>query len=209
MALDPALYLLVLDLAATSAGALTGGIIATRKRVDAVGVAVLCFIGGVGGGVLRDVILGDLPPVAFRDYRYALVGVIATLSVVFIPQAVMRARPIVKSLDAVGVGLFTAVGCMKAQQANSTTITIIVVGIFAATGGGLLRDLLVAQIPTVLRAEVLATAALVGSLAFVAMSLEFSTQTSGLVGGVVAASLRGLALWRGWSVPVPRGITPP
>lgn len=204
---EPTIYLLVLDLAATLAGALTGGIIATQKRVDVVGVGVLCFVGGVGGGVMRDLILGDLPPVAFRDYRYALVGLIAALAVVFAPKAVAKATPLMQGLDAVGVGLFTAVGCMKAEQAGSPVITVIFVGVIAATGGGLLRDLLTAQIPTVLRTEVLASAALVGSVAFVLLSLQFSNGISGIVGGSVAAIIRALALWRGWSAPVPRRVT--
>lgn len=205
---EPTIYLLVLDLAATLAGALTGGIIATQKRVDVVGVGVLCFVGGVGGGVMRDLILGDLPPVAFRDYRYALVGLVAALAVVFAPKAVARATPMMRSLDAVGVGLFTAVGCMKAEQAGSPVITVIFVGVIAATGGGLLRDLLTAQIPTVLRTEVLATAALIGSVAFAVLSLQFSNGVSGLAAGVVAGTIRGLALWRGWSAPVPRKVNP-
>ena len=206
--IEPTVYVLVLDLAATLAGALTGGIIATQKRVDVVGVAVLCFVGGVGGGVLRDLLLGALPPVALRDYRYVLVALVAACAVVFTPKAVVRAKPLVQGLDAVGVGLFTAVGCLKAEQANSALITIVFVGIIAATGGGLLRDLFTAQIPAVLRTEILASAALAGSLAFVLGIQVFSAGTSGLIAGAIAAGIRGLALWRDWSAPVPRQVNP-
>jgi uncharacterized membrane protein YeiH len=201
IAIEPSDFLRVLDLLATFAGALAGGMLATRKHVDVVGVAVLGFVAGVGGGVLRDLILGDQPPVAFRDWRYAAVAAAAAFLVVLGPRAVVKTNPALRVLDAVGIGLFSAVACVKALEFGAPVITVILVGTVAAVGGGLLRDILMAQIPVVLRAEVMASAAFAGCIVFVLADLIAPVQVAALACGATAAGIRGLALWRGWSAP--------
>jgi uncharacterized membrane protein YeiH len=204
LAIEPTTFLRVLDLTATTAGALAGGLVATRRGVDVVGVAVLAFVAGVGGGVLRDLILGDQPPVAFRDYRYALVALLAASLVLASPRSVVRANPVLQMLDAIGIGLFAAVGCVKATEFGQPVITVLLVGTVAAVGGGLLRDVLTAQIPAFLRAEVMATAAALGSLMFVLVSLVAPLPVAAIACGVTAAGIRGVSLLRGWSAPMPR-----
>jgi uncharacterized membrane protein YeiH len=204
LAIEPTTLLRVLDLVATLAGALAGGLVASRRGVDVVGVAVLAFVAGVGGGVLRDLILGDQPPVAFRDYRYALVALIAAGFVIASPRSVIRANPALQMLDAVGIGLFAAVGCIKATEFGQPVITVLLVGTVAAVGGGLLRDVLTAQIPAFLRAEVMATAAALGAAVFVLVELVAPLPVAAIACGVTAAGLRAISLLRGWSAPMPR-----
>ena len=200
---DPELLVSGLDLAATGAGALAGGLVAARLRLDVVGLGVIAFVSGVGGGVLRDLFLGDTPPVAFRDARYLLIAALAALAVVLAPTVVVRTTPILTSLDAVGVGLFAAVGATKAASADHPIVTVILVGTLAAVGGGLLRDVLTAQLPTMLRTEILLSAAAAGTIVFVILErgLGQSLAVSAVACGVVAGGLRGVALHRGWSAP--------
>jgi uncharacterized membrane protein YeiH len=205
--IEPTYFLRVIDLLATFAGALAGGLVATRRGVDIVGLAILGFVAGVGGGVLRDLLLGDQPPVAFRDYRYALVALAAAACVVLIPRSIVRATPLLQVLDAVGIGLFAAVGCVKATEFGAPVITVLLIGTVAAVGGGLLRDVLMAQVPVVLRTEVLASAAAIGCVAFVLVDLVAAVPVAAVAGGATAAVIRGVALLRGWSAPAARPVT--
>lgn len=200
---DPDLLVSALDLAATGAGALAGGLVAARLRLDVVGLAVLAFVSGVGGGVLRDLFLGATPPVAFRDARYLLIAGVAALAVVLAPRVVVRTTPAMTVLDAIGVGLFAAVGATKAASAGHPVVTIVLVGTLAAVGGGLLRDVLTAQLPTVLHTEVTITAAAAGTVVFVVLArgLDQPLAVAAVACGVVAAGLRGVAIRQGWSAP--------
>jgi uncharacterized membrane protein YeiH len=195
--------LLVLDLLGVFVFALSGGLLAVERRFDVFGVVVLGLVAGLGGGLARDVLLGDVPPAALRDDRYLVVAVAAGAVVFFGSRLVERLAPAVRLFDAAGLGLFVVVGTTKALDAGLGALPAVVVGCLAGIGGGVARDLLAGVVPVVLRREVYAVPALLGAAVVVA---GHGLGASGPPVAVLAASLvfalRMLGVWRGWHAPV-------
>jgi uncharacterized membrane protein YeiH len=172
---------LALDLIGVFVFALSGALVGVRKGLDLVGVAVLSWIAGLGGGMLRDVLLGDLPPVGVSDWRLLAAAVAAGLVVFALHPRLMQAREsgrrarvrigsvtrMVRVLDAAGLAVFSVGGALKALSFGSSGLAAVVIGVITAVGGGLLRDVLVREVPEVLRRELYAVPALVGSLSVV------------------------------------------
>jgi uncharacterized membrane protein YeiH len=172
---------LALDLIGVFVFALSGALVGVRKGLDLVGVAVLSWIAGLGGGMLRDVLLGDLPPVGVSDWRLLAAAVAAGLVVFALHPRLMQAREsgrrarvrigsvtrMVRVLDAAGLAVFSVGGALKALSFGSSGLAAGVIGVITAVGGGLLRDVLVREVPEVLRRELYAVPALVGSLSVV------------------------------------------
>lgn len=158
---------LVLDLVGVFVFALSGGLVAVRKRLDLVGVVVLAWVAGLGGGMIRDVLIGDTPPVGVSDWRLMLAACLAGLITFVIHPRVERIARLVRVLDAAGLALFAVSGAMKAVLFAVSPVTAVVVGVITAAGGGLMRDVIVGQVPEVLRHELYAVPALLGSLVIV------------------------------------------
>jgi uncharacterized membrane protein YeiH len=159
---------LALDITGVFVFALSGGLVAVKKRLDLFGVMVLAGAAALGGGVLRDVLIGDTPPVGISDWR--LVGTAAAagaVTFVFHPR-VARISKYVRLLDAVGLAVFAVGGSLKALGAGVSPLAAVLVGGITAVGGGMLRDVLAGQVPEVLRRELYAVPALLGSAALVA-----------------------------------------
>ena len=195
--------LLVLDLLGVFVFALSGGLLAVQRSFDVFGVAVLALVAGLGGGLARDVLLGDVPPAALRDDRYLAVAVAAGLVVFAGARLVERLGPAVRLFDAAGLGLFVVTGTSKALAAGLGALPAVVIGCLAGIGGGVARDLLAGVVPVVLRREVYAVPALLGAAVLVA------ADGAGLSGPPVAAAAAAavfvvcmLGLWRGWHAPV-------
>jgi uncharacterized membrane protein YeiH len=195
--------LLALDLLGVFVFALSGGLLAVQRRFDVFGVVVLGLVAGLGGGLARDVLLGDVPPAALRDDRYLLAAVAAGAVVFFGSRLVERLTPAVRLFDAAGLGLFVVTGTSKALAAGLGAVPALVVGCLAGIGGGVARDVLAGVVPVVLRREVYAVPALVGAAVVVA------ADGAGLAGpGVAAAAaalvfaLRMLGVWRDWHAPI-------
>ncbi|MGD8149743.1 trimeric intracellular cation channel family protein [Ornithinimicrobium sp. Y1694] len=175
MSLAPAHVLLALDLVGIFAFAISGGLVGLRARLDLFGIAVLAWITGLGGGIIRDVFLGDVPPVGITHPGYLLTALFAGVVVVLVRPRLMdlrRRRPglrigligsAVKHLDAVGLAVFAVSGALKAVQLGAPPLAAILVGGITAVGGGALRDVLVGQVPEVLRRELYAVPALLGA----------------------------------------------
>jgi uncharacterized membrane protein YeiH len=166
---------LVLDLLGIFVFALSGGLVGVRARLDLFGVAVLAWVAGLGGGIIRDVLLGATPPVGIHDPRY-LGTVLASGVLVFAFHGryveLRSSRPrlrldrisaSVKVLDALGLSVFAVVGAMKALDLGAPALACVLVGVITAVGGGMLRDVIVGQIPEVLRRELYAVPALIGA----------------------------------------------
>ena len=181
----PADLRLALDLVGIFAFAISGGLVGVRARLDIFGVAVLAWATGLGGGILRDVLLGDVPPAGISEPRYIITVLLAGLAVLAVYPVVVdlgRRRPrlrlgvigqAVKYLDAVGLAVFSVSGALKALILGAPPLACIVVGVLTAVGGGAVRDVLVGQVPEVLRREVYAVPALLGaSTVVVASRLE-------------------------------------
>ena len=167
--LDPTLER-ALDLGGVFVFALSGASLAVRRGFDVVGLAVLAVATGVGGGITRDVLLGDLPPAAVRDQTYLVVPLVAAAVVLLGHRVVERlARPVLV-FDAAGLGLFCVVGAAKALDAGLGVLASILLGVVTAVGGGILRDVLARDVPTVFRPDsaLYAVPAVVGAAAVAA-----------------------------------------
>ncbi len=196
----------VLDLVGIYTFALSGALVARRRGMDIVGVLTLGVVTGFGGGVVRDVLIGDLPPQVVRTNGLLLVPVLAALSALAVPGLLHRLRHPVLLLDAIGLGLFAAVGATKALGAGLGIVPTVLVGTVSAVGGGLFRDLLADEIPQILAAgsRLYAIPAALGSLV-VAIGPHTSLTSASLqiLAATLVAVLRLLSLRYGWHAPVP------
>lgn len=195
--------LLVADLIGVAVFAASGASAAVAKRLDLFGVAFVGFAAALGGGILRDLTIGAVPPLAFADWRYAVVAVIASLAVFRLHPQLARLRRIVLVLDAAGLGLFTVTGTLKALNAGVPPVGACLIGMLTAIGGGLARDLLTAEIPVVLQRDIYAVVSLGGAVAVVVLQ-RFGLANPVTMGAtaLVMIFVRVLALRRHWSAPV-------
>lgn len=204
--LEPTLEL-VLDLAGVLVFALSGASLAARKHFDLVGILVLATATGLGGGILRDTLLGDVPPVALRDQRYLAVPLVATALVLVGHVAVEKmARPVLV-FDAAGLGLFSVVGSAKALDHGLGVLPSVLLGVTTAVGGGVLRDVLARDVPSVFKADsaLYAIPATLGAAATAALwsnDALGAAQAVGIAGAVVVVRL--LAMRHGWRAPTAR-----
>jgi uncharacterized membrane protein YeiH len=188
--------------------ALTGALTAARKGMDPFGFALLATVTGVGGGTLRDLLLGTRPVFWVGDPTDVLVCLgIAALTFIFGPTRVARldaggrGRTLLWA-DAMGLAMFAVVGTQKALAAGVPPVSAIALGTITATFGGIIRDLLAGMTPLVLRQEIYVTAAFLGAAVLVlGQGLGFSAALSAGAGFCAAFALRALAILRGWSLP--------
>jgi len=205
MPADPSPTQLALDLAGCFVFALSGGLAAVRARLDVFGVLVVGTVTAIGGGILRDVLVGLTPPNALRHWPYLAVPAAAAALVFVWHPAVTRLRRPIVVLDAAGLGLFTVTGTRVGLEHGLGAAGAIAVGLLTGIGGGVLRDVLLREIPLVLRrGEIYALAAAVGAVLVV-----IGDQLHGLAGwqaggAVVVFGLRMLAVWRHWVAPTPK-----
>jgi uncharacterized membrane protein YeiH len=193
------------DLAAIVIGALTGGLLAAREGFAVSGVLLLAVSGGLGGGLIRDVLLAEGPPVALTNPAY-LPTVAVTAGVTFYFSGwLSRLTRLLVVLDAVTLGFFTVIGAQKAQLAGLPNASVVFIGTLTAVGGAMIRDVLLAQ-----RADIVqpgpynAVAALIGASALTVLAgpLELPQLPVAALVIVLVAVLRVLSVWRGWEAPV-------
>ena len=158
---------LALDLVGVFAFALSGGLVAVKKRLDLFGVLVLAGAAALGGGVMRDILIGALPPVGISDWRLLASALVAGLVTFLYHPGVERISRFVRVLDAAGLAVFAIGGSLKALGAGMDPLTSVFVGGITAVGGGIVRDVLAGQVPEVLRREMYALPALLGSVLIV------------------------------------------
>lgn len=196
--------LLVLDLLGVFVFALSGALVGVQRRLDVFGVLVLGVVAALGGGVARDLLIG-VPPAALRDDRYLLAAVVGGVVVFFGSRHVERLAGAVRLFDAAGLGLFVAAGTSKALDAGLGAVPAIAVGCLTGIGGGVVRDVLVADVPLVLRREVYAVPALLGAaVVCVADGAALPAGPSTAVAAVLVFALRMLAVVKDWHAPVAR-----
>lgn len=197
---------LVLDLSGTFAFALSGAMAAVRRRLDVFGVLVISFAASTSGGILRDLLIGAVPPAALVDWRYLGVSLAAGLICFFWSSLIDKLRNPVQMLDAMGLALFAVAGAEKALSFGLSPVMAALLGMVTGIGGGVARDLLLAEIPAVLRSDLYAVAALLGAgVVVVAHLLGFPPLVAALCGGLACFALRLTAIRRGWRLPVARG----
>lgn len=188
----PADVRLILDLVGIFVFALSGGLVGVRARLDMFGVAVLAWVTGLGGGIIRDVLIGDVPPPGISNPWFIVTVLVAglvtfTFHSVFVDLS--RSRPrlqlnrishAVKALDAVGLATFAVSGSLKAVNLGAPPLACIFVGGMTAVGGGMIRDVLVGQVPEVLKRELYAIPALLGA-SFIVVAHELDALSLSVV----------------------------
>lgn len=199
----------ILDLVGIFVFALTGALMGVRKRLDVVGMGVLAEMTALGGGILRDLIL-NVRPAAFQSLGYVLVPVLATIIVAFWHPHVAKLMPAIMVLDAAGLGLFCAVGTEKALIYGLNPLHATLLGVTTAVGGGILRDVLAGEIPTLLYdRQLYAVPALAGSAAMATLYLSgLHHWPATLASALLAFGLRIAAMRYGWRAPLARGVRP-
>lgn len=200
---SPAL-ILVLNLAGTFVFGLSGGLAAVRAKLDLFGVVVLATVVALAGGVIRDVLIGT-PPATFRDWRYLAAAAAAGLVCFFAGRALERAERGIEIFDAMGLGLFAVTGATTSLQFGLGPVQSVLLGTITGVGGGMVRDVLLRQVPTVLREGLYAIPALLGaSVLVVAQSVGSTNPVFPVLGVLVCVAVRLVGLRYGVSVPTPR-----
>jgi uncharacterized membrane protein YeiH len=195
--------LTLLDLAATAVFAIGGAHAGVAAGLDVFGLMVVAFATALGGGMIRDVLIGDVPPAALRSVAYPVVAFCGG-GLVFLLDRPVDGFPssVSDALDAAGLALFCVVGAAKALDHGLRPLAAVLLGTITAVGGGVIRDVLVDVVPSVLRADVYATAAVVGSATMVALSLRGVRRSRAmLAGGVVCFTVRMVSVWQDWELP--------
>lgn len=199
--------MLVAELVGTAVFAASGASAAVGKRLDLFGVAVIGAITALGGGAMRDVLIGAVPPLLLTDWRYLFVAVAAALAVFWLHPALSRLRTVMLVLDAAGLALFTAVGTVKGLDYGLSFYAACIVGVLSGVGGGILRDVLTREIPVVLRADFYALAAAVGAI-IVAVGARWESRIGELTLITFAAlavfAIRLVAIRYRWEAPKPK-----
>jgi uncharacterized membrane protein YeiH len=195
--------LLVVDLLATLLVALEGGAAAVAGHLDLLGILVLAFVSALGGGIVRDLLLGALPPNALRDWRYGTVALSGGALIILAFGLVTKvpAMPLTM-MDAAGLALFAVAGADKAMEFQVSPLAAVLLGGITGCGGGVIRDVLLTHVPRILNADLYATAALLGALLTVLLlRMRVNRAWAMALGAAACFALRMTAVARHWSLP--------
>ncbi|KAA0023781.1 trimeric intracellular cation channel family protein [Antrihabitans cavernicola] len=199
------MFLQILNLAGIAVFAISGALVGVRNRLDLFGICVVGTTTGIGGGLIRDLLLGVHPPTSMVEWPNVAVPVAMSLIVCFVHAQLDRVWRAVLLFDACGMGLFAATGASIALDHGAGALAAVMIGATAAVGGGVLRDVLVNEVPMLLRRDLYALPALLGAvLVVVCNQLGLATDAALLVGALTATGLRCLALWQHWQLPQAR-----
>lgn len=186
--------------------AISGALLGVRRSFDVFGVLVLALTAALGGGFLRDVLIGATPPAALVHWEYLVVPVVAGFLTFFFHGPFGRAERVVNVFDALGLGLFCVTGALKAASYGLNPLASALLGMVTAIGGGMMRDLLANRPPAVFTTQLYATPALAGAaVAVVGDHYDQPWLLVGTAGALVCVVWRLLAIWGDWHAPRPRG----
>ncbi|MGD9674419.1 MAG: trimeric intracellular cation channel family protein [Candidatus Nitrosocosmicus sp.] len=197
--------ILYLDYFGTVAFAVTGAFKAIEQKSDLVGVAILSTIAGLSGGIIRDVLFGRFPPAALSDPTYFVLTIFTGFVVFFSYHKIKKHWNVFLKCDAVGLGVFTIIGATMAFAIFGPNLLLITfAGLITATGGGILRDVFVNEMPLVFVRELYATASFGGVLVFYALVLLADPVIAAITGIITATGIRLLAMKYNWNLPKAR-----
>lgn len=206
MEISAAAFLRAFDLIGTCVFAASGAMLAVRGRMDVFGVLVMAIVTAVSGGIMRDLLIGVVPPGAIADWRPIGLSVLTGVICFLWPGAVARLRHPVQIFDAAGLGVFAATGARVALDHGLNPPMAAMLGMLSGIGGGMVRDVLMVRVPVVLRAEIYALAALLGAVVVVSgNALHLPVEVATVGGAALCLFLRLMAIFRGWRLPVARG----
>lgn len=194
-----------LDLLGVAVFAASGALVASRKQLDAVGFVLIAAVTGLGGGTLRDLLLGRTPVFWLRAPDLLAACAAVAVLVFFAAHRVESRFHVLLWVDALGLALYAVLGAEIALLDGADPWAAVLLGVVTATFGGILRDVVCDELPLVLRREIYVTAAAAGAALFVVLRLHGTWRETALLAGfALAFGIRGLALWRGWSLPAYR-----
>ena len=192
----------VLDWLGIIAFAITGALVASRNQMDAVGFVMLGTVTGIGGGTIRDLLLGIHPILWIERPEYLAVCVVISLAVFFTAHLVVSRYRLILWMDAVGLSLFATVGAERATSVGAAPIVAITMGVITACFGGIIRDVIGQERSIIFSREIYVTAAMAAAMTFVGLdALELAREISISCAVLVGVGLRAAALTRGWSLP--------
>jgi len=198
--MDTLIY--ILDLFGVSVFAVTGALAAGRKQMDLFGVIVLSTVTAVGGGTIRDVILGSYPVFWVSNNFYITLSVVTSI-IVFSSTRLFKIRySLLNIADAFGLSVFTIIGTQKALQMGVSPFVSIVMGVMTGVFGGMIRDVLSGEIPLILRHEIYATASFSGAIVYVVIIILFKQQTAAICISVAVTLVMRLAAIK-WKISLP------
>ncbi|MGC8791122.1 MAG: trimeric intracellular cation channel family protein [Desulfurella sp.] len=194
-------WLNLLDSIGTMAFAASGALAGVKKQMDLFGVIVLGLVTAIGGGIVRDVILNSLPPYVFVHNLDIIIAILTSIIVFIAPKSIEKRR-IFFYFDALGLGVFSAIGVSKAIDYHMSFIGSIILGTITAVFGGMIRDVLQAEIPLVLRKEIYASACIIGtSLFYVLHLLKLNVSINLFLCTIIIFTLRIIAFSKNWQLP--------
>lgn len=209
-----ATFILVLEIIGTVAFAVSGAMTGLKKKMDIFGVVILGLTTAVGGGILRDIILGITPPQTFQNPRYALVAIMVSI-IIFIPaihRSLLRRQRIydfsVIIMDAIGLGIFTVVGIRAAFEVSQSFngFLLVFVGVVTGVGGGIMRDILAGDTPYIFVRHIYASASIAGSIVSVLLWSYIEHIYAMLAGTILIVLVRLLSFLFKWNLPRAKGI---
>jgi uncharacterized membrane protein YeiH len=189
----------LLDIFGTFVFAITGALKAFKHKLDLIGVLILALLTAVGGGTMREILLGNVPPFWMRNGTYFFVVLVAGLIAFIFPTETEKRQRFFYFFDAIGLGVFTAVGCLAAQKVGLEHFGIVFCATLTAVGGGVLRDISVREIPLVFHKEIYASASIIGSIVFLVTG-DFAVVAS----IITTIIIRLLAMHYSWNLPTAR-----
>jgi uncharacterized membrane protein YeiH len=194
-----------LDLVGTFVFALSGAAAGVKRRLDIFGVLVLSFAAANSGGIVRDLLIGATPPAAISDWRYLAASVVAGVLMFFWYPSIDRLRSPVLMFDGAGLALFCVSGAQKALVFGLDPVMAALLGMLTGIGGGMARDVLLSEVPVVLRSDIYAIAALAGAaVVVVGDALQLPSTAATFAGAALCFGLRLAAIRHGWHLPVAR-----
>ncbi len=195
------MLLQVLDYIGVAVFALSGGIVAARKKLDFLAFVFFATATGIGGGTLRDLLL-DVPVFWVVNQGYLIVCFVVSVFLWFLAHWVERLNAPLRWADAVGISAYSVMGAAKALSVNDSYIVAILMGILTATFGGVLRDTIAQEPSAIIKKEIYVSATAAGASAFVLLSLAgVPAWPAAAIAVTVALTLRGGAILRGWRLP--------
>lgn len=193
----------VFDIIGTVAFAIVGALIGVQKRLDIFGVTIFALATAVGGGIVRDIVITNTPPMAFRNTTYVMISVLSAVVVMLVHNQVKKYNMTIQICDAIGLGAFAVAGAnMAVDFGYNNVLTVTFLSVVTAVGGGIIRDIFSGQIPGVFCKEIYAVAALAGALSFYYVYPYVSADVAMYICFIITTAIRLLAIKYGWNLPV-------
>ena len=184
-----------LDILGTIAFAISGVLVAINKKMDPFGIFIIAFVTAVGGGTLRDILIGQTPVTWMKDMTFFYVILASTIFAVILRNKINYLRTSLFLFDTIGIGLYTVVGVEKGISAGLNPIICIALGTISACFGGVIRDMLCNEIPVIFRKEIYATACILGGVSYFALNkLPLETNFVFIFSGLIVITVRLLAV---------------